>query len=104
MVDGIKLVRTDLHGRLDALEMCLTMRGPLGTAEQAAAIVAIATEYGLTSVQRLAEGLTVALSAGGRGAAVGPWMERLREAIDSPAAHDGQETTWLASVFSRLAG
>ena len=55
-------------------------------------------------MQRLAEGLIVALDQGGRGAAIGPWIERLRDAIDSDAIDEQAGTSWLASVWVRLAG
>jgi hypothetical protein len=102
--EGMKLVRAGLGARLDALEEGLSKRGPIGTATQAAAIAAVAADYGLVPVQRLAEGLVVALDEGGRGAAVGPWIERLRDAIDSEAVDDQAGTSWLASVWVRLAG
>lgn len=102
--EGMKLVRADLGHRLDALEAGLARRGPIGIAGQAAAIAALATDYGLMPVQRLAEGLVVALDAGGRGAAIGPWIERLRDAIDSDAVDEQANTSWLASVWVRLAG
>lgn len=102
--EGMKLVRADLGGRLDALEANLARRGPIGMAGQAASIAALATDYGLVPVQRLAEGLIVALDQGGRGAAIGPWIERLRDAIDSDAIDEQAGTSWLASVWVRLAG
>ncbi len=64
----------------------------------------LAGEYGMGSVQRLAEGLSVALGAGGRGAAIGPWIERLRDSIGCEAVDDQAGTSWLASVLVRLAG
>lgn len=103
--DGMKLVRADLFDRLDALEARLAKRGIVGGAEQASAIAMIAADYGLRPVQRLAEGLAVALGAGGRGAAIGPWMEQLRAAIDCRSQDDESAgTSWLASVLTRLAG
>jgi hypothetical protein len=102
--EGMKLVRADLGARLDALEANLAKRGPIGSAGQAASIAALAVDYGLMPVQRLAEGLIVALDQGGRGAAIGPWIERLRDAIDSDAIDEQSGTSWLASVWVRLAG
>jgi hypothetical protein len=102
--EGLKLVRAGLGVRLDALEASLAKRGPIGTTGQAALIAAMAAEYGLLPVQRLAEGLIVALDQGGRGAAIGPWVERLRDAIDSDAVDEQAGTSWLASVWVRLAG
>lgn len=103
--DGMKLVRADLVERLDALELRLARRGIVGGAEQASEIAMIAAEYGLRPVQRLAEGLAVALGTGGRGAAIGPWMEQLRAAIDCQSQNDeAAGTSWLASVLNRLAG
>jgi hypothetical protein len=100
----MKLVRADLGHRLDALEAGLARRGPIGTAGLAASMAVLAADYGLMPVQRLAEGLVVALDAGGRGAAIGPWIERLRDAIDSDAIDEQANTSWLASVWVRLAG
>jgi hypothetical protein len=102
--EGMKLVRAGLGARLDALEASLAKRGPIGTMGQAAAIAAVAADFGLVPVQRLAEGLIVALDQGGRGAAIGPWIERLRDAIDSDAVDEQAGTSWLASVWVRLAG
>ena len=102
--EGMKLVRAGLGARLDALETGLAKRGPIGMAGQAATIAAVAADYGLLPVQRLAEGLIVALDQGGRGAAIGPWIERLRDAIDSDAVDEQAGTSWLASVWVRLAG
>ena len=102
--EGMKLVRAGLGARLDALEASLTKRGPIGAVGQAAAIAAVAVDFGLLPVQRLAEGLIVALDQGGRGAAIGPWIERLRDAIDSDAVDEQAGTSWLASVWVRLAG
>jgi len=102
--EGMKLVRADLGARLDALEANLARRGPIGAAGQVAAIAALAADYGLVPVLRLAEGLIVALDQGGRGAAIGPWIERLRDAIDSEAIDEQAGTSWLASVWVRLAG
>lgn len=98
------MVRTDLCRRLDRLEAALAARGPIGLAGQAADIGAIAADHGFSPAVRLAEGLAVALDAGGRGAAVGPWIERLRDAIGCEADMAGSETSWLASVMVRLAG
>lgn len=102
--EGMKLVRAGLGAQLDALEAGLAKRGPIGMAGQAATIAAVAADYGLLPVQRLAEGLIVALDQGGRGAAIGPWIERLRDAIDSDAIDEQAGTSWLASVWVRLAG
>jgi hypothetical protein len=102
--EGMKLVRADLGTRLDALETSLARRGPIGAGAQAAAIAGVAADFGMMPVQRLAEGLIVALESGGRGAAIGPWIERLRDAIDSEAIDEQAGTSWLASVWVRLAG
>jgi len=102
--DGMMLVRADLCGRLDALEMALAARGALGVDAHADAMAVLAGDYGMSSVQRLAEGLSVALGAGGRGAAVGPWIERLRDSIGCEAIDEQAGTSWLASVLIRLAG
>lgn len=104
MVEGMKLVRAGLCGRLDALEESLGTRGVVGAAAQAGALASEAAEYGLVPVQRLAEGLAVALGAGGRGAAIGPWIERLRDSIQCDAVDETAGTSWLASVMVRLAG
>jgi hypothetical protein len=103
-MEGLKLVRADLCARLDALEASLSARGTIGAATDAGAIAALASDYGLLPVQRLAEGLAVALGAGGRGAAIGPWIERLRDSIGCEAVDEQAETSWLASVMVRLAG
>lgn len=102
--DGMMLVRANLCDRLDALERALAARGAFGVAAHADAIAALASEYGMGPVQRLAEGLSVALGDGGRGAAIGPWVERLRDSIGCEAVDDQAGTSWLASVFVRLAG
>jgi hypothetical protein len=102
--EGMMLVRAELRGRLDALEKALAARGSLGVGAHADAIAALAGDYGLQSVQRLAEGLSVALGAGGRGAAVGPWIERLRDSIGCESVDEQAGTSWLASVMIRLAG
>jgi hypothetical protein len=102
--EGMKLVRTDLCARLDALEASLAKRGAIGCVGQAAAIAGVAADFGLAPVQRLAEGLGVALDAGGRGAAIGPWIERLRDSISCEAVDDQAGNSWLASVWVRLAG
>jgi len=102
--DGMMLVRANLCDRLDALEQALTARGSFGAVAHADAIAALASEYGLNPVQRLAEGLSVALGSGGRGAAVGPWIERLRDSVGCEAVDEQAGTSWLASVLVRLAG
>jgi hypothetical protein len=102
--DATQVVRTDLCRRLERLETTLAARGPIGLSAQAAEISAIAGEHGFRPAVRLAEGLAVALAAGGRGAAAGAWIERLRDAIGCEAADEGSETSWLASVMVRLAG
>jgi hypothetical protein len=102
--DGMHIVRTELSGRLDRLEKALGARGPIGAQNDAAMIALMAGEYGLSAVRRLAEGLTVALDAGGRGAAIGPWIEKLRDAIDCESADEKSGDTWLASIMVRLAG
>ncbi len=103
-MEGLKLVRADLCARLDALEAGLTARGTIGAATEAGHIATLASDYGLSPVQRLAEGLAVALGAGGRGAAIGPWIERLRDSIGCEAVDEQTETSWLVSVMVRLAG
>ncbi len=103
-IEGMKLVRGELCARLDRLESGMVARGSIGAAALASEIAAIAGEYGLMPVQRLAEGLGVALGAGGRGAAIGPWIERLRDAIGCEAVDEQAGTSWLASVMVRLAG
>lgn len=102
--EGMKLVRADLCGRLDRLEAGLAARGSIGAMSDAGAIASLAAEYGLVPAQRLAEGLAVALSAGGRGAAIGPWIEQLRESIGCEATDESNGDNWLASVMVRLAG
>ncbi|WP_419826960.1 hypothetical protein [Sphingomonas sp.] len=102
--DAAQMVRTDLCRRLERLEAALAARGPIGLAAEAAEIGAIAGEHGFRPAVRLAEGLAVALESGGRGAAVGPWIERLRDAIGCEAADTGAETSWLSSVVVRLTG
>lgn len=102
--EGMALVRADLSARLDALEAGLAGRGPIGAVGRAAAIAGLAADFGLMPVQRLAEGLGVALGQGGRGAAIGPWIERLRDAIGCDAVDEQAGTSWLASVWVRLAG
>lgn len=102
--EGMKLVRADLCDRLDRLEKGLAARGSIGAATDAAGIAATAAEYGLFPVQRLAEGLAVALGTGGRGAAIRPWIERLRDSIDCEAVDEQAGDSWLASVMVRLAG
>ena len=102
--EGMKLVRADLCGRLDRLEAGLAARGSIGVASDAGAIASLAAEYGMVPTQRLAEGLAVALGSGGRGAAVGPWIERLRDSIGCEAADESEGDNWLASVMVRLAG
>ena len=104
MLEGMALVRADLCVKLDALEAKLAARGPIGASVEAGAIAGLASEYGLLPVQRLAEGLAVALSGGGRGAAVGPWIERLRDSIGCESVDEQAGATWLASVMVRLAG
>ena len=102
--DGMMLVRANLCDLADALERALAARGSLGVSAYADTIAAMAGEYGLHPVQRLAEGLSVALGQGGRGAAVGPWIERLRDAIGCEAVDEQSNVSWLASVMVRLAG
>lgn len=102
--DAMRLVRGDLSRRLDALEAMLARRGPIGSRAEADAIAALAADYGLVPALRLAEGLGVALGAGGRGSAVQPWVERLRDAIHCRAADPRASDTWLASVMVRFGG
>jgi hypothetical protein len=102
--DGMTVVRAQLCDRLDGLERALATRGSLGLAGHADAIGALARDYGLFSVQHLAEGLSVALGAGGRGAAIGPWIERLRDSIGCESVDEQSGTSWLASVMVRLGG
>ncbi len=101
--DGMQLIRAELVSRLDRLEASLSARGPLVGRDEIAAIVGIAAEYDLSPVRRLAEGLGVALATGGRGAAIGPWIERLRDALSCDARDEKSAETWLASVLVRLA-
>lgn len=100
--DAMRMVRAEICRRLDLLERGLARRGTVGARAEAEAIVAICAEYGLGAALRVAEGLMVALGNGGRGAAVAPWIEKLRDAIDCEAADAGD--TWLASIMVRLAG
>jgi hypothetical protein len=102
--DAMRLVRGEMSRRLDAIEATLARRGSLGVRADVDALCALASEYGLTPALRLAEGLSVALGAGGRGAAIGPWIERLRDAIDCRAADPRASDTWLASIMVRFAG
>ena len=102
--DAMRLVRGEMGRRLDALEVVLARRGPLGVRADVDALCGLAAEYGLTSALRLAEGLSVALGQGGRGAAVGPWVEKLRDAIDCQAVDPRASDTWLASIMVRFAG
>jgi hypothetical protein len=102
--DGMKLVRAELARRLDRLESGIAARGPIGMRAEAAEIAGLAAEYGLMPVQRLAEGLSVALGEGGRGAAIRPWIELLRDSIGCEAMDEQAATGWLASVMVRLAG
>jgi hypothetical protein len=102
--DGMKLVRAELAWRLDRLESGIAARGPIGMRAEAAEIAGLAAEYGLMPVQRLAEGLSVALGEGGRGAAIRPWIELLRDSIGCEAMDEQAATGWLASVMVRLAG
>lgn len=104
IMEGMMLVRANLAERLDALEAGLAVRGPIGTCAEAGAIADIAAEYGLLPVQRLAEGLAVALDTGGRGAAIGPWIEKLRDSIGCEMVDEQAGSCWLASVMVRLAG
>jgi hypothetical protein len=101
--DGMQLVRAELFTRIDRLERQLAARGPLVGREEVAGIVGMAAEYDLVPVRRLAEGLGVALASGGRGAAIGPWVERLRDALSCDARDEKSAETWLASVLVRLA-
>lgn len=102
--DGMTLVRAELARKLDALETGLATRGPIGMAGEAAGIAMLAGEYGLVPVQRLGEGLAVALGEGGRGAAIRPWIELMRDSIGCEAMDERAATGWLASVMVRLAG
>lgn len=102
--DAMRLVRGEMGRRLDTLEALLGRRGPLGIRAEVDALCALAAEYGLMPALRLAEGLSVALGQGGRGAAIGPWIERLRDAIDCRAADPCASDTWLASIMVRFAG
>lgn len=102
--EGLMLVRAELRDRLDMLERRLARRGPLGGESLATGIAGLAAEYGLLPVQRLAEGLAVALGEGGRDAAVQPWLERLADAIGCESVDEQAGTSWLASVWVRLAG
>ncbi len=104
--DAMRLVRGEMGRRLDTLETTLARRGPvgIGVRGEVDALCALAAEYGLVPALRLAEGLSVALGQGGRGAAIGPWIERLRDAIDCQAADPRASDTWLASIMVRFAG
>ena len=102
--DAIRLVRGEMCRRLDALETRVSRYGGTGLRGEAEALVALAAEYGLATPQRLAEGLAVALGQGGRGVAVAPWIERLREALASAGEETGGADTWLASIMVRFAG
>jgi hypothetical protein len=102
--EGMKLVRADLCRRLDVVEARLKAHGPVGLSRMAAEIASIAGQHGLKPAQRLAEALAVALAQGGRGAAIVPWTEQLREACRCEVMDEAAGSTWLASVMSRLAG
>ncbi|HET8611463.1 MAG TPA: hypothetical protein VFL92_01720 [Sphingomonas sp.] len=103
--EAMLLVRADLGRRLDGLEARLERRGPIGAEGEAWTIAMLAGDYGLAAAQRLAEGLAAALGRGGRGAAIGPWLERLRDAIDDATPGDRPaDDAWLAAVMVRLAG
>jgi hypothetical protein len=103
----MRVVRADLCARLDRLEASL-VKGTVAARGEAAGIALIAGEYGMSVALRLSEGLIVALASGGRGVAVGPWIERLRDALTcdeaDAAASDAAGDTWLASIMVRLAG
>jgi hypothetical protein len=102
--EGMKLVRADLVRRIDMLDARLRIHGPVGLSRLAAEVASIAGQHGLRPAQRLAEGLAVALAQGGRGAAILPWTDQLREACRCEATDEASGSTWLASVLSRLAG
>jgi hypothetical protein len=99
--DAIRMVRADLCRQVDSLERRLRRRGAPGLREEAERIAGIAAEYAMGPAQRIADGLCGALGAGGRGAAVQPWIDRLREAIDCDSQDAGD--AWMASVLVRFA-
>lgn len=102
--DAMRLVRGEMCRRLDALEAQVARRGALGADGLADALVALAAEYGMQTPLRLAEGLVVAIGRGGRGAAVQPWIDRLRDALSCTEERPGAADTWLASIMVRFAG
>ncbi|USI71808.1 hypothetical protein [Sphingomonas morindae] len=96
-------VRGELCRRLDVLEAGLGQRDGIAARLEAQHILALAAEQRLTSAARLAEGLAAVLRAGGRGAAIQPWIDRLRDAIGCEAEGAAAGDAWMASVMVRLA-
>lgn len=97
-------IRDELCARVDQLErdFRLLSVGELG--RRADAVRRIARNNDLIAVGRLASGLGDAIAAGGRGAAVQPWFDGLREALGCERQDEAAASAFLASVSMRLAG
>lgn len=97
-------MRDELSARIDQLQRDFRLLSVGELCYRADMIRHIASAEQLEAVRRLAIGLRETIAAGGRGIAVQPWFEAMREAVDLPAQDDATARTFLAAVSTRLAG
>ncbi len=100
----IKEIRREICARIDQLErdFRLLSIGELG--RRADAIRQLAHDNGMASVGGLAAGLGEALSRGGRGAMIRPFVDGMRDAVAGDHQDEASASLYLASVNVRLAG
>jgi len=102
--DSSESMRTELKARIDQLQRDFRLLSTGELCRRADMIRHIADGERLEVVRRLAVGLREAIAAGGRGAAVQPWFDGMREAVSSPMQDDAAARAFLAVVSTRLAG
>lgn len=98
---GMMLVRAELCDRLDTLRRQAERRGA-NVAESAESLRVMAAAYGLTPVVRMAEALSHAVAAGGRGGQTALYLDRLGDAIGCHRLDDAATEAMLASISVRL--
>lgn len=97
-------IRDELIARIDQLQRDFRLLSTGELCRRADMIRHIAGAEQLEVVRRLAIGLREAIAAGGRGVAVQPWFDGMRDALDLPVQDEAAARSFLAAVSVRLAG
>jgi len=97
-------IKSELCARIDQLERDFRLLSVGELSRRADAIRHLAYANGLSPVGGLAAGLCEALSTGGRGATVRPYIDGMRDAVCSDRQDDASANSFLAAVSVRLAG